>query len=170
MILIFVFASIDTKSFGVFTQKRIGYKAKEFIIFKIKTLKGVDENLMYISPVSKKISKFGLFLRRSNIDELPQLLNVLLGDMSIVGPRPDLKGFADVLPHKDQLFLEVKPGLTSQATLKYRNEEEKLSEQENPQLFYKTKIWPDKVRLNNDYVKNWSFLSDLNTIMQTIFS
>jgi len=101
---------------------------------------------------------------------LPQLFNILLGTMSFVGPRPDLIGFADNLKLKDQLFLQVKPGITSPASLKYRNENSLLSQQSNSTEYYKNVVWPDKVKMNNDYVKNWSFLGDIKLILLTIFN
>jgi len=111
-----------------------------------------------------------MFLRNLNLDELPQLFNILLGTMSFVGPRPDVVGFADVLPQKEQLFLSIKPGMTSPASLKYRNEKLLLSKQENPEKYYRNTIWPDKVKMNNNYVKNGSFFGDIKLIWITIFN
>ena len=170
ILFLIIIAGIDTRSLGFFTQKRIGYKGKHFTIYKIKTIKGSDKESVYSTPKSNKISRYDKFLRQYKLDELLQLLNILLGSMSLVGPRPDLIGFADTLAQKEQLFLLVKPGLTSPASIKYRDEEQILSEQKNPELYYKTHIWPDKVKLNNNYVKNWSFLTDLKIIIQTIFA
>jgi len=168
--LLIIISSLDTKGFGVFNQKRIGLKCKSFYIYKIRTIRGIDTQAVYISPNSKNISQFGNFLRDSHLDELPQLFNILLGTMSFVGPRPDVVGFADVLPQKDQLFLQAKPGITSPASIKYRNENKLLSQQKNPEEYYKNILWPDKVKMNNDYVKNWSFLGDIKLILLTIFS
>jgi len=170
LFLLLILASLDTKKFGLFRQKRIGYKGKEFHVFKIRTIKGIDTEEVYISQHSKDILKFGRFLRKYHIDEWPQLVNILIGAMSFVGPRPDLIGYADNLQLKDQLFLQMKPGITSPASLKYRNEDLILAKQENPKIYYKNIIWPDKVKMNNDYVKNWSFLGDIKLILLTIFN
>jgi len=170
LFLLIILASFDTKAFGLFKQKRIGILCKPFNIYKIRTIKGLDTAEIYIDKSFKNISIFGRFLRRYHLDEWPQLFNILIGDMSFVGPRPDLVGFADKLKPKYQLFLQVKPGITSPASLKYRNEGTLLSQQENPEKYYRNVIWPDKVKLNNDYVKNWSFLGDIKIIGLTIFS
>jgi lipopolysaccharide/colanic/teichoic acid biosynthesis glycosyltransferase len=169
IIILIILASFDTKNIGLFAQKRIGFKAKIFTIYKIRTIKGNDTEDVYISPSSTSISKFGYFLRKSHLDELPQLFNILFGTMSFVGPRPDVVGFADVLPQKEQLFLKVKPGITSPASLKYKKEDVILAKQNNPEKYYKNAIWPDKVKMNNDYVKNWSFFGDIKLIWLTIF-
>ena len=120
LLICILIASIDTKSFGLFIQSRIGQHGIPFNIFKIKTF----------SDFSKTTTPFGRFLRASKLDELPQLLNVLLGSMSFVGPRPDVSGYADVLKAEDRIILSVKPGITGLASLKYRNEEEILLQQE----------------------------------------
>ena len=168
--LLIIISNIITKKIGLFKQNRVGQYGKIFKIYKIRTIKGNDFEEIYIPQNSKYISKFGYFLRRYNIDELPQLFNILLGTMSFVGPRPDLKGFADNLKLKDQLFLKVKPGITSPASIKYRDENSFLSQQSNPSEYYKNVVWPDKVKMNNEYVKNWSFLGDIKLILLTIFS
>ena len=120
-------------------------------------------------PLTGKISKLGTFLRKSKLDELPQFWNVLIGDMSFVGPRPDIAGYYDVLEGEDRKILLLKPGLTSLASIKYANEEEILGLQENSLLYNDTIIFPDKVKMNLDYYYNHSFLSDINIIIKTIF-
>ncbi len=121
--LLMILSTILHKEFGIFTQKRVGQFGKTFTIFKIKSMKLGHEN---------SISSFGNFIRKYKLDELPQFLNVLLGQMSIVGPRPDVIGYADALKGKDRIILSVKPGLTSQATLLFSNEEAILKQQKNP--------------------------------------
>ncbi|NNE15596.1 MAG: sugar transferase, partial [Saprospiraceae bacterium] len=152
LVLILV-ASIDTKESGLFSQIRVGQKGKLFKIYKIRTLKGSDHAL---EEVELSATSFGTFLRRSKLDELPQLFNVIKGDMSFVGPRPDVQGFADELKGEDRVILKVKPGITGPATIKYKNEEEILALQDNQELYNRTKIWPDKVEINKNYVENWS--------------
>lgn len=151
-------ASIDTKSVGLFTQKRIGRFGKPFNIFKIKTL---DDR-------TKTISRWGAFLRKSKLDELPQLFNILNGTMSFVGPRPDIAGYADKLEGSDRIIVTVRPGVTGLASLKYRNEEQILALQQNPLHYNDTIIWPDKVRINKWYVQNRTMLMDLKIIVHTM--
>ena len=157
--ILWILATIDTKSNGFFFQNRIGQFGKVFRIYKLKTM----------CPLTGKISKLGAFLRKSKLDELPQFWNVLIGDMSFVGPRPDIAGYYDVLEGEDRKILLLKPGLTSLASIKYANEEEILGLQENSLLYNDTIIFPDKVKMNLDYYYNHSFLSDINIIIKTIF-
>ncbi len=162
IILCWLLASIDTKSNGLFIQKRIGQFGKPFNIFKLKSMRS--------HGTIKTISSFGNFLRKTKIDELPQLFNVLIGNMSIVGPRPDVPGYYDQLQGEDRKILELKPGLTSLATLKYANEETLLAQQQNPLHYNDTILFPDKVTLNLDYYHNHSFFGDLKIIWKTAMS
>ena len=159
LLLALVLASIDTRSFGLFLQKRIGQAGRPFIIFKIKTL----------NDTTQQVSALGRFLRKTKIDELPQLFNILNGSMSFVGPRPDVPGYADLLTGTDRIILHLKPGVTGLASLKYRNEETLLKQQKNPLHYNDTVIWPDKVRLNVWYVKHQSFALDFKILWYTFF-
>lgn len=159
LFIIYIIATIDTRSSGIFVQKRVGKFGKLFSIFKFKTL----------HPETRKISKIGAFLRKSKIDEFPQLVNILMGDMSFVGPRPDIEGYYDKLKGDDRRVLNLKPGLTSEASLKYRNEEYILAQQENPLEFNDKIIFPDKVKMNLKYLENMSFKQDLLIILRTLF-
>lgn len=161
LILCWLLASIDTKSNGLFIQKRIGQFGKPFNIYKLKSMKEVHG--------VKTISRFGNFIRKTKIDELPQLFNVLIGDMSMVDPRPDIPGYYDKLQGEARKILELKPGLTSLATLKYANEETLLGQQENPLHYNDTILFPDKVKLNLAYYHNHSFFGDLKIIWKTMF-
>lgn len=111
----------------------------------------------------------GAKLRKYKIDELPELWNVLIGDMSLVGPRPDVPGYADNLQGGDRRMLLLKPGITGPASLKYRNEEELLAGQDNPQKYNDEVLFPDKVRINIEYLDNWSFWNDIKIIVYTVF-
>jgi lipopolysaccharide/colanic/teichoic acid biosynthesis glycosyltransferase len=102
------------------------------------------------------------------VDELPQLIHVLFGEMSFVGPRPDVPGFADKLIGEDRTILSVRPGITGPATLKYRDEEALLAAQDDPERYNNEVLWPDKVRLNRQYVQNWSFWTDIRLILKTL--
>lgn len=153
-----VLISLDTRAWGLFTQKRIGQYGKPFTIFKLRT----------IHPKTGNISTFGKWLRTYKIDELPQLINVLIGNMTIVGPRPDIEGYYDRLEGEDRKILNLKPGLTSPAALKYLNEEYLLSQQPNPLQYNDEVIFPDKVKMNLEYYHNRSFVNDLKIMGQTI--
>jgi lipopolysaccharide/colanic/teichoic acid biosynthesis glycosyltransferase len=117
-----------------------------------------------------KVSKIGAFLRKYKLDELPQLINIVLGDMSFVGPRPDIAGYYDKLAGENRKVLDLKPGLTSEAALKYANEEDLLATVENPQQYNDEVIFPDKVKLNLAYYYSRSFWGDIKIIWKTFVS
>jgi lipopolysaccharide/colanic/teichoic acid biosynthesis glycosyltransferase len=166
LILVLV-ATIDTQQFGLFSQDRIGQHGQVFKIYKLRTLRaGVHQ----LGHLKLSATRLGQFLRVSKIDELPQLFNVLIGNMSFVGPRPDVKGFADQLQGGDRIILTVKPGITGPATITYKNEEALLSQQRDPETYNRTIIWADKVEINKKYVQNWSFSLDLYFITKSIWN
>ncbi len=115
-----------------------------------------------------RISQSGAFFRKSKIDELPQLWNIIIGEMSFIGPRPDMSGYADMLIGDDRKILELRPGITGPATLKYRNEEDILAAQDDPQAYNDTVLWPDKVAINRAYLDNYSFTEDLRLLWRTL--
>ena len=155
-----------------FRQKRVGQYGKLFYIFKFTTMKKEYRckfQADYITMVDdKRFTRTGAFLNKYKLNELPQLWNILKGDMSFVGPRPDVPGYADMLTGEQREILFLKPGLTGPATLKYRNEDALLAQQPDPLKYNDEVIWPDKVKLNLDYLKNQSLLSDLKIIFKTI--
>lgn len=142
---------------------RIGQYGKPFTIFKLRTIKEMKGG-------ERLITKLGHFLRKTKLDETPQVFNVLKGDMSLVGPRPDVPGFADKLQGDDKIILSVKPGLTGLATLYFRNEEELISKQKKPEDYNRNIIWPKKVKLNRAYINNYSFSNDLRILFRTVFN
>ena len=164
IIVLVVVASIDTNKYGVFSQLRVGQHGKLFKIYKIRTLR---EGVHKLGHLEKSATTIGKYLRRTKLDELPQLYNVLIGDMSFVGPRPDLQGFADELIGEDRIILKVKPGITCEATLKYKNEEHVLGRQKDPEHYNRTIIWVDKVNINKKYVEDYSFYLDLKLILKS---
>ncbi|MDB4115490.1 sugar transferase [Planktomarina sp.] len=169
IITAWIVASIETRSNGFFFQSRVGQNKKLFILVKIKTMRptlGINANVTQSGDV--RITKSGAFFRNTKIDELPQLWNVLVGQMSFVGPRPDVEGYADKLLGTDSLILSVRPGITGPASLKYKNEEALLMKKANPEKYNNEVIWPDKVKINIQYVSNWSFSKDIGYIFQTI--
>ena len=169
VIAAWVVASVETRSNGLFVQKRIGRYGCHFKVYKIKTMKADSgDTVMVTTSNDRRITKSGAFFRRTKIDELPQLFNVLIGDMSFVGPRPDVPGYADRLEGEARAILELRPGITGPASLKYKNEEEILAQQKDPKMYNDTVIWPDKVAINLQYMQNWSFKKDMEYIVQTI--
>ena len=171
IIICWFIASIDTKSNGLFIQTRVGRYGKHFNIFKIKTMRSDSAITTTITQASDpRITRCGAFFRKTKLDELPQLWNVLIGDMSFVGPRPDVPGYADQLDESiKSVLLSVRPGITGPASLAYRNEEEILAAQSDPRRYNDDVIFPDKVRINLCYINNWRFVSDIKYIVQTIF-
>lgn len=165
ILILIVIASVDTRAFGVFQQARIGQQGKPFMMYKIRSL-SIEKHVL--GHLDKSASGFGRWLRRYKLDELPQVFNVLLGQMSFVGPRPDVKGYADVLQGEDRIILIVKPGITGPATLKYKQEEKLLAQQDNPGWYNDHVIWPDKIQINKSYVKDWSFWKDVMWLIKSV--
>ncbi len=155
---------------GFFRQARVGMCAETFRVIKLRTMRLGTGGITATARNDPRITRVGRALRKYKLDELPQFWNVLKGDMSLVGPRPDVPGFADELVGNDRLLLAVRPGLTGPATLKYRDEEELLARAADPETVNRREIWPDKVRINVAYVQNYSFRGDLRYLWQTITS
>ncbi len=170
MLFLIIVASFSTHTFGLFSQWRIGYHGKLFKMYKIRTMKiGLNPDDFITLKNDERITAFGKFLRLLKLDELPQLFNVLIGNMSFVGPRPDVAGYADKLKGIDRIILTVKPGITGPATLKFKNEETILENQKDPKKFNDKIIWPEKVKINIQYIENWSFKYDIKYIFKTVF-
>ncbi|KZZ64848.1 sugar transferase [Oleiphilus sp. HI0130] len=170
ILLAWIAASIDTCSNGFFIQQRVGCKGRLFKVVKIKTMrpiKSIDTTIT--AENDPRITRLGAFFRKTKIDELPQLWNVLLGQMSFVGPRPDVPGYADKLTGEQRVVLSIRPGITGPATLKYKNEEALLAAQSDSKKFNDEVIFPDKVKINMEYIQNYSFKQDIRYILQTIF-
>lgn len=154
----------------LFKQKRVGKNGKLFIMYKFRTMV-VNHSQSSISVKGEsRITPLGSKLRKYKLDELPELWNIFIGDMSFVGPRPDVPGYADKLEGEDRIILSIKPGITGPASLKYRDEEELLSQQENPKYFNDNVLYPDKININKLYIKNWTLLTDIKIIFCTIFN
>ncbi len=165
-----IVASFDTHSNGFFIQKRVGRYGKHFDLIKIRTMRSTKEKGTLITIENDpRITRLGAVFRKTKIDELPQLINVFLGHMSLVGARPDVSGYADKLTGDDRIVLSIRPGITGPATLKYKNEEKLLSEVDDPKTFNDEVIFPDKVAINRAYIENYSFIRDIRYILQTIF-
>lgn len=153
----------------IFKQKRIGQYGKIFTMYKFRTMNAGHNGSSISVAGEKRITPFGAILRKYKLDELPELWNVFIGEMSFVGPRPDVPGYADKLSGDDRNILKLKPGITGPASLKYRNEEEILAKVNNPIEYNDKIIFPDKIRLNLYYLNHHSFIMDLKIILCTIF-
>ncbi|WP_297677820.1 sugar transferase, partial [uncultured Bacteroides sp.] len=152
----------------IFKQKRVGQHGKLFTMYKFRSMTVSHSGSSVSVKGESRITPLGAKLRKYKLDELPELWNVLIGDMSFVGPRPDVPGYADKLEGDDRRMLLLKPGITGPASLKYRNEEELLAEQENPQKYNDEVLFPDKVRINIEYLDYWSFWNDIKIIVYTV--
>ncbi|MCF6351352.1 MAG: sugar transferase [Flavobacteriaceae bacterium] len=169
ILVLAILATLATKNNGIFIQKRIGMHAEPFYILKLRTMINSDSKDNITLKNDPRITKFGKLLRKYNLDELPQIYNVFIGNMSFVGPRPDVKGYADILQGDDKVILNIKPGITGPATLKFKNENEILSIKSNPKKYNDEILWKEKVEINKNYIKNWSLKNDLKYILKTLF-
>lgn len=153
----------------IFTQRRVGQHGRLFTMYKFRSMTVGHGGSSVSVAGESRITLLGAKLRKYKLDELPELWNVLVGDMSFVGPRPDVPGYADKLMSDDRRMLLLKPGITGPACLKYRNEEELLAGQADPQKYNDEVLFPDKVRINIEYLDNWSFWYDIKIIVYTVF-
>ena len=171
-LLILISFAIKIGSSGpiLFSQKRVGKDGEQFILIKFRSMMiNQESNNTATAKGDDRITTIGVFLRKYKLDELPELWNVLKGEMSLVGPRPDVPGYADNLKGEDRKVLKLRPGITGTASLKYVNEEEILSAQDDPQKYNDEVIFPDKVKVNLEYYKNQSLWLDIKIIFATIF-
>lgn len=171
-ILLVVACLIRLKMSGgsvIFKQKRVGQHGRLFTVYKFRSMTVAGEGKTSIAAAEEsRITPLGEKLRRYKLDELPELWNVLKGDMSFVGPRPDVPGYADKLKGEDRNILKLKPGITGPASLKYRNEEELLSNVSDPIAYNNDVIYPDKIKLNLYYYYHYSFVKDIQMIFCTV--
>lgn len=170
-ILLLVAIMIRVKMPGgpvIFKQKRVGQDGKLFTMYKFRSMTVSHSGSSVSVAGESRITPLGAKLRKYKLDELPELWNVLKGDMSFVGPRPDVPGYADKLEGHDRNILKLKPGITGPASLKYRNEEELLAKIENPQKYNDEVIYPDKIKINLYYLEHYSFLKDIQMIICTV--
>ncbi len=153
----------------IFTQQRVGRYGRLFTMYKFRTMTVAHGGSSISVAGENRITPLGAVLRRYKLDELPELWNVLIGDMSFVGPRPDVPGYADKLQGEDRLILNLRPGITGPASLKYANEEEILAQVADARWYNDHVIFPDKVKINLDYYYHNTFIGDIKLIFQTIF-
>lgn len=168
-ILISIAIVIDDGLPVFYLQERIGKNFQPFKLFKFRTMyKDSDKKgLLTISSRDSRITRIGFYLRKYKLDELPQFINVLKGDMSIVGPRPEVKKYVDLYNDEQKKVLSVKPGITDEASLKYIDENDILAKSENPEKTYIEKIMPEKLKINLEYIENQNLLYDVKIIIRT---
>ena len=172
---LFVFLSLwvglGSKGGVFYKQKRVGRFNKDFTLYKFRSMRvGADKKgLLTIGGKDSRVTKAGFFIRKYKLDELPQLLNVLKGDMSFVGPRPEVRKYVDMYNERQLKVLDVRPGITDLASIKYRNENDLLAAADNPEQYYIDVVMQDKLALNLQYIETRTFLGDIKLIFRTIF-
>lgn len=168
-IVVAIFVKIDSKGPIFFSQERIGKDFKPFRILKFRTMVQTKDGPFITAANDQRITRIGKYLRRYKIDELPQLFNVLKGDMSLVGPRPEIKRYVDLFESEYRTILKVRPGITDPASIRYSNEEIILSQSPDYERLYIKKILPEKINLSIEYIKNHNMIIDIMIILKTIF-
>lgn len=168
-IIIAIWIKIDSKGPVFYRQVRVGRGNKDFRIFKFRSMRqGSDKgSLITIGDRDSRITRSGLFIRKYKLDELAQLINVFIGDMSFVGPRPEVRHYVDYYTEEQMHVLDIRPGITDMASIKYRNENELLEKADDPERYYIDVIMQDKLRINLEYVRNNSLMYDIKLIFQT---
>lgn len=168
ILLAIIAASVETRQWGLFSQLRIGRHAQPFRLYKIRTMRSTAGPITTVTKGDDpRITFLGRVMRKTKVDELPQFVNVLLGQMSVVGPRPDVPGFADMLDGDDRIMTTVRPGITGPASVAFRDEERWLSAVADAESFNQMVLWPAKIRMNCEYVARYSFLEDIKLIVDT---
>ena len=172
LLLIAACVVIDSGFPVFFIQKRAGKNGKLFSMYKFRTMTVLKEAKQgsFDAGNSSRVTRVGKILRKTKLDELPQLLNVFIGNMSFVGPRPEVKKWVDAYPERWAFVLSVKPGITDNASIEFRNEEEILAAAENPEVAYRDEILPRKLSLYEEYVRNNSFFGDIGILFKTFLS
>lgn len=168
-LILAIWIKLDSQGPVFYRQVRVGRGNRDFKIFKFRSMRtGSDKgSLITVGGHDKRITRSGYFIRKYKLDELPQLINVFTGDMSLVGPRPEVRRYVDMYTEEQLHVLDVRPGITDPASIKYRNENELLEKADNPERYYIDVIMPDKLRLNLEYAVNQSLSGDLKLIFQT---
>jgi lipopolysaccharide/colanic/teichoic acid biosynthesis glycosyltransferase len=169
LFIIGVLIVIDSKGGIFYRQVRVGKGNKDFRIFKFRTMRPDSDKagLLTVGAKDNRITNIGIFLRKYKIDEFPQLLNVLIGDMSIVGPRPEVRKYVDMYNSEQLRVLEVRPGITDYASIEYSNENELLAKSDNPEKTYIDEVMPAKLKLNLKYINEAGFATDIKIIFRT---
>lgn len=171
LLVVAIWIKLDSKGPVFYRQVRVGYRNRDFRIFKFRSMRvGSDKgSLVTIGGRDPRVTKSGYFIRKYKLDELPQLINVLVGDMSLVGPRPEVRHYVNYWTPEQMHVLDVRPGITDPASIKYRNENELMEQAEDPEDYYINVILQEKIKLYLEYVEHASFLYDLKLIFKTFW-
>ena len=166
-----IWIKLDSKGPVFYRQVRVGFKNKDFRIFKFRSMRvGADKgSLVTIGGHDPRVTRSGYFIRKFKFDELPQLINVFLGDMSLVGPRPEVRHYVDYWTPEQMHVLDVRPGITDPASIKFRNENELMEKAEDPEKYYIEVIMQEKIKLYLEYVEKHSFFYDIALIFKTFW-
>lgn len=166
-----IWIKLDSRGPVFYRQTRVGRYGRDFRIFKFRSMRvGSDKGRQItVGERDPRITRSGYFIRRYKIDELPQLINVFLGDMSVVGPRPEVRKYVDLYSEEQRKVFQVRPGITDLASIKYSNENELLSQVDDPDTYYIDVIMPDKLAINLEYIRHQSFMGDIKIIFNTLF-
>jgi len=170
-LILAIWIKLDSKGPVFYRQVRVGYKNKDFRIFKFRSMRvGADKgSLVTIGGHDPRVTRSGYFIRKFKFDELPQLINVFLGEMSFVGPRPEVRHYVDYWTPEQMHVLDVRPGITDPASIKFRNENELMEKAEDPEKYYIEVIMQEKIKLYLEYVEKHSFFYDLGLIFKTFW-
>ena len=170
-VIMAIWIKLDSRGPVFYRQTRVGRYGRDFRIFKFRSMRvGSDKGRQItVGERDPRITRSGYFIRRYKIDELPQLINVFLGDMSVVGPRPEVRKYVDLYSEEQRKVFQVRPGITDLASIKYRNENELLSQVDDPDTYYIDVIMPDKLAINLEYIRHQSFMGDIKIIFNTLF-
>lgn len=170
-VFVALWVGLSSKGGVFYRQRRVGRCNRDFTIYKFRSMRvnSDRQGLLTIGGRDGRITKAGVFIRKYKLDELPQLFNVLRGDMSFVGPRPEVRKYVELYTEEQKKVLTVRPGITSLSSIKYRNENEILSRSDNPEQYYIDVIMQDKLAIELDYLEQRGLLTDIKVIFQTIF-
>jgi lipopolysaccharide/colanic/teichoic acid biosynthesis glycosyltransferase len=162
---------LDSRGGVFYKQVRVGKDGKDFKLFKFRSMRTDADKagLLTVGGRDNRITKVGYYIRKYKVDELPQLINVFIGNMSLVGPRPEVRKYVDMYNEQQRSVLKVKPGITDYASIEYSNENEILGKASDPEKVYINEIMPAKLDLNLKYIKDQGALTDLKIIFKTIF-
>jgi lipopolysaccharide/colanic/teichoic acid biosynthesis glycosyltransferase len=172
LLIVAIWIKLDSPGPVFFRQVRVGRHNKDFRIFKFRSMRvGSDKgSQITVGGHDSRITRSGYFIRKTKIDELPQLINVFIGDMSLVGPRPEVRKYVDMWTPEQLHVLDVRPGITDPASIRYRNENELLENADDPEKYYVEVIMQDKIKLYLEYVEKHSFWYDIKLIFQTFYT
>lgn len=170
--IIAILIKLDSKGDILYKQERIGKDEIPFYVLKFRTMvpNAFTKGALTVGSRDPRVTKVGFYLRKYKLDELPQLFNVLFGEMSFVGPRPEVKKYTDLYDQNQKMVLSVKPGITDYASIEYRNENDLLAQSDNPEKLYIEEIMPHKLELNLKYIRNRNIFKDVEIIFLTFYS